>query len=364
MYHNIGTDAAGQAVLDRQNAGLGSQDTAIDCGVPALDVEGDDQLPPQAASVKRPRVQLVEARVSRSRWGSEREFTERGRSKRLARLFKKVEEVGATRVLHVTLTYSRQNVPVREGQRVPGADGSKRDPATWFHLARDRRHVGEFIRRLRRRVGYVEYFKGAEFQTDGFIHWHLLICGRARIPIETINACWPWGFAWVTRASGEQVAYVTKGAAYAAKGSEVLPDFLNDMSSDTKLLSTSRGFYGPPEKRPASTRHGGTRDVPTIGEVRRDSSLSLRLHLRAVLDTGEMICRTIKSGDLTAFHKRIEMLGYDLILVGDNLKSGTVAWVGWRAGGGGGAAPPRSLDREHDCGGVMWWDLWRSINSP
>jgi hypothetical protein len=279
----------------------------------------------------------------------------------LARLWKKVDAVGANKVLKVELTYSRYD-----------RDGKVREAGEWFERSRRRRHVGEFVRKLRR-CGYrVEYFKAAEFQkSDGFIHFHVLLFGYVKIPIEVISECWRWGYCWIVKASSEQVAYASKGVGYAAKGTEGhVPDYMLGKSSATKLTSTSRHFYldPAPSRDGAPKRIGQSHHYASIGAVRADPSLSLRVHLRMITRNGEMVSRTLKRAHWIALCESMSMIGYEL-----GKPEGR--WATWTAsdfasrgtsdakvnagqfGGQIAAAESRSLDRCHYCGGITSHEL-------
>jgi hypothetical protein len=269
----------------------------------------------------------------------------------------------------VELTYARYNAPGCTPRRQV-ADGSAREAGEWFNKAREERHVGEFIRRLRRELGTdVEYFKATEFQQDGFTHFHVLIHAKGHkgmIGCEKLTDLWGWGFVWERPVGATEVGYASKGVGYAAKGADSLPGYLLDRSSGTKLNSSSRRFYldpdPPREKRPPVTH----RKLPTIRQIRADAQLSLRVHLRLILATGQEIRATVKGHDTEGVRERLRAMGFQESM-SDRKWSGW-EWAG-REGAGAASEPPAegaaaataaadapSLDLRDDCG-MRWRDI-------
>ena len=69
-----------------------------------------------------------------------------------------------------------------------------------YDRAQRERHVREFMRRLSRALG--ESVKGKwicklEFQEGGWVHWHILLLGRAWLMYETLRYAWGRGHVWV-----------------------------------------------------------------------------------------------------------------------------------------------------------------------
>jgi hypothetical protein len=177
-----------------------------------------------------------------------------------------------------------------------------------FKKAKLKRHVGEFLRRLRRKIGHFEAYVAWEFQGNGMLHFHILINRPAHLVekfIErvedklgyerrTYEDLWRRGTAEVTEGNLETCKYV---CGYVAKGVNN-PAWLDWYSSRTRLSSTTRGFFPPQERRPGGPpgvrprRAGGDR---TIREIKRNPKRHLRTMLRISIDrirpeTGEIVC--------------------------------------------------------------------------
>jgi hypothetical protein len=273
----------------------------------------------------------VEALITHSRWTPGQPGVERGKARRYVRLLAKVGTTGVGEWRKVELTFARVNVPefTRQGCRWVNADGSQRDAGAWFDLARKYRLVGEFIRRLGRRLGLPkEYFKASEFQQDGWLHYHVLIRvpGRRRmIGHKLLTQLWGWGLVWERPVDQGAIAYASKGVAYASKGIGAVPDYMHGKSRLTKLTSTSRGFYLDTVKRKPSEKSGKRRTVGTIGELVEKPRTGLRTKVK-VIDgsTGVLVTRELKGGDAFTIAHTLKSFGFQI----ENFGGG----IGWRCG--------------------------------
>lgn len=238
---------------------------------------------------------------TRSRWTSLPDTVERGRGRRRRRLLAKCEATGLHRCRKIELTYNRKD---QNGDTLP--------PEYFFDQSKAKRHVGEFMRRLRRRYPHAEYFKASEFQQAGYVHFHLILCNVPDIPKLYLDSLWGHGHTWITRVSPQQVGYVSKGLLYASKGVDELPAFMCQRSSLTRLNSTSRHFYlDEPKRTKPAKRAKDQRYVPTIGEVRSRPDRYVRAHLCMVLaETGEEYRATLRDGDESRLVHRLIELGF------------------------------------------------------
>lgn len=220
----------------------------------------------------RPGVAAVQVLQIKSRWLPEEfGYVAAGFRSRGKLLAKQAADPGRS-WSHITLTY---------------------DPKRWespeacYRASRTKRHVGEFMRRLRLELGAdVEYFRVIEFQKNGMPHYHVL-ADRAWFSHALLMRLWGFGFVFIKPAATEQFRYVSK---YITKGIDP-PDWLCKFSASIRLASTSRGFWGETAARPASPPSGVKRGTRTIAEIRANPAKHLRCMLRVILDTGEIMFR-------------------------------------------------------------------------
>lgn len=148
-----------------------------------------------------------------------------------ARLSEKLVQRMGGGGLMLTLTYDRS---------------AYADARELYEAARDERHVRRFIHRLQKMLGVslkgkwcrkMEFHSGA----DGWIHWHLLLDWRSKIPHATLMQAWGHGFVDVRKATKNRVRYVAK---YIGKSVEAMPAWIMaEPSRSVKFFSVSPGFW-------------------------------------------------------------------------------------------------------------------------
>lgn len=110
-----------------------------------------------------------------------------------------------------------------------------------------------------------------EFQEGGWVHWHLILLGIARIDHADLDRLWGHGHVWIKRMTHESRRYMTK---YVAKG-DGLPAFLYaERPRSVKVIRTSAGFWRdtqPRPKRPESPPQQSLNAFRPIGESLRQS---------------------------------------------------------------------------------------------
>lgn len=136
------------------------------------------------------------------------------------------------------------------------------------------RHVRRFIHRLEKYLGASlrgKWFRKMEFHKDGegWLHWHLLIDWRSRIPHEALERLWGHGFVWVNKATKRRVQYCAK---YVAKTLDDLPGWLlGERARSVKIVACSPGFWGKSDEKIArSESRACAWKVPayvTVGEA-------------------------------------------------------------------------------------------------
>lgn len=127
----------------------------------------------------------------------------------------------------ITLTYRR---------------GSE-SPADLWERASEERHVRRFVDALEKVVGRSlrgEWVRKAEFQSGGFVHWHLIVRGVRHVPHEALAGAWRHGFVWVSRCTRKRLGYFAK---YFSKA-ETIPGFLlASRMRSVKVVAASPGFW-------------------------------------------------------------------------------------------------------------------------
>ena len=139
------------------------------------------------------------------------------------------------RGLFVTLTYDRSNY----------ADG-----LDLYRDCQDGQHVPLFIRRLERRIGQSlrgKWICKAEFQTGGWLHFHLIILDIDRIDHSVCAEAWGHGFVWLKRLTPRRIRYTCK---YVAKGGSIPAWVYGERERSFKVIRTSRDFWkNEPQRR-------------------------------------------------------------------------------------------------------------------
>lgn len=119
-------------------------------------------------------------------------------------------------------------------------------PRELYEDSRDKRHVRHFLRRLEKYLGASlrgQWLRKMEFHRDksGWIHWHVLLDWRSRIPHEVLAKLWGFGHVWVSKATKSRVAYTCK---YVAKSIGDLPGWLlGEPSRSVRMVHVSPGFW-------------------------------------------------------------------------------------------------------------------------
>ncbi|HEX5470564.1 MAG TPA: hypothetical protein VFW73_01700, partial [Lacipirellulaceae bacterium] len=144
--------------------------------------------------------------------------------------------------LFLTLTYRRDEYA--SGQEL-------------YYRQQERQDVPLFMRRLSRALGVSlkgKWLCKAEWQSGGWIHFHLVILGQSFIDHALLERCWGHGFVWVKRLSKKNCLYLTK---YVAKGGRIPLWLYGEAPKTVKIIRVSPGFWRrpgdpvPQEKKPA-----------------------------------------------------------------------------------------------------------------
>lgn len=170
----------------------------------------------------------------------------------------------------VTLTYRRDEW-----------DG----PQSLWRAQSEQRHVRRFIERLAEITGdnYTgRWFCKLEFQTGGWVHWHLLIDAK-RIEHSHLQEAWQHGFVWVERATTDTRKYLCK---YVSKAGDLPAFILAERARSFKVVRVSRGFWDEIRSRPEDqpVRRQPLPFYRTLGQVLEARAASLPL--RAVCKRG------------------------------------------------------------------------------
>lgn len=113
-----------------------------------------------------------------------------------------------------------------------------------WHRQQERQDVPLFIRRLARALR--TSLKGRwvcklEFQSGGWVHWHIILLGIDRIEHALLSEAWGFGYVWVKRMTKRRVMYLTK---YIAKNSQVPAWLYGERPRSVKVVRVSPGFWG------------------------------------------------------------------------------------------------------------------------
>lgn len=252
-------------------------------------------------------------------------------------------------VVHLTLTYD----PWQWVQKPAGFDAMTPDEKSAVYASdafqkgcnrcylesRKRRHVGEFVRRLREEFGDFEWFCVVEFQGNGQVHYHVLI-NRPFLDHGKVWKLWRFGFCLLRPCVDSTLGYLTK---YLTKGVDV-PTWLLSFSSALRMTSTSRQFWdeigGGRSRGDAAAGEGDRREgfpggervaaglsaavfgagfddaitqrrgvPPTIAEVRADPSKRVKVMLQCITSTGEQLHRSVKM-NIYACMDALQRMGY------------------------------------------------------
>lgn len=138
------------------------------------------------------------------------------------------------RGLFITLTYNRQGW------------GS---PLECYRASKDLKHVARFMQKVARTLrGSLRgrWMCKMEFQTDGWVHYHIVLLGVRRIPHARLTALWGHGHVWVNALKpGKHGAYLAK---YVAKLGETPEWVYTERARAVKVFSASPGFWSPPDE--------------------------------------------------------------------------------------------------------------------
>ncbi len=135
------------------------------------------------------------------------------------------------RGLFITLTYRRDEYE---------------SPLDLYYQQKERQDVPKFIRRLQRYLGVSlsgRWMRKMEFQSGGWVHFHLVIDYPRTIPHSRLTELWGYGHVWVERWSQDIASYLSK---YIGKGDKT-PGWILGMKPKTvKIVASSPGFWGNP----------------------------------------------------------------------------------------------------------------------
>ena len=150
-----------------------------------------------------------------------------------------VDRCRGRRGVFVTLTYRRDEY---------------QGPQDLYRCTSEQQHVPLFLRKVSRFVG--ESLKGrwfckAEFQQGGWVHWHIIILGLAKIPHAELTRMWGRGHVWINRLSPRRIRYVCK---YVSKGGQPPAWLLTEPTRSVKIVRVSPGFWGDTEARPSAPK--------------------------------------------------------------------------------------------------------------
>lgn len=155
------------------------------------------------------------------------------------------------RVLKIELTYRREEF---------------QSPDDLYYKASAERHLRRFISRLSERLGTSLtglWIAKTEFQSGGWLHWHILIIGLDRIEHDLLDKCWGWGFVWIRRAGEFELRYFCK---YFSKTDGVPPFLYTYRAGSVKIIHASPGFWRSPV-RSGGGRPDGPIPIPVYTSI-------------------------------------------------------------------------------------------------
>jgi hypothetical protein len=182
------------------------------------------------------------------------------------------------RGLFITLTYNRDDYE---------------SPLDLFYAQKERQDVPKFIRRLQKYLGTPLsglWMRKMEFQTNGWVHFHMVLDYRKTIPHCKLTELWGHGHVWVERWSEHMAGYLSK---YIGKGDKV-PGWILSMKPKTiKIVASSPGFWGNPpqpkrEKPPKQFWAGLGMYIPIGARLEQYNQSTLaRVKIAPNNDTGD-----------------------------------------------------------------------------
>lgn len=117
-------------------------------------------------------------------------------------------------------------------------------PDPFFAWMLGKRHLREFVYRLKRKYGIRRWCWKLEFHEPDecgrvYPHWHVLFDYKARIDKDELAALWGKGRTQIKRVDNEGFEYLFK---YATKVVDQIPDWILRRTC-VRLFQTSRGFF-------------------------------------------------------------------------------------------------------------------------
>lgn len=244
---------------------------------------------------------MIELRLARC----ESWFDERSARRLSARLGDRLwERCKGHRGLFVTLTYRREEYA---------------DARDLYRTAQEQQHVPLFLRKVERRLGVQlkgRWFCKLEFQSGGWVHWHLIILDLERIPHDLCTELWGHGHVWLRRLNRRNVRYCTK---YTSKGGELPYWLLMEAPRSVKVVRVSHGFWGEPHDPPPDPDPCESSDRPRGMRLTAWVPLALSLinardrfvardgdgrYLRGHCDLSDLLARLMQSGHTIAGSRR------------------------------------------------------------
>ena len=187
----------------------------------------------------------------------------------------------------------------------------KEYPDPFFAWMLGKRHLREFVYRLKKKYGIKRWCWKLEFHEPDecgrvYPHWHLLFDYKSIIDKDELAALWGKGRTQIKRVDNEGFDYLFK---YAVKALDCIPDWILNRTN-VRLFQTSKGFFPtdsavlkkdakPSPRQPDDDQVGDTKNycpnTETIGE--RLKRWSRYVVSRSISDTGavhhliyEMVC--------------------------------------------------------------------------
>ena len=118
------------------------------------------------------------------------------------------------------------------------------DPRDLYRKASEQRHIRRFIEELSAYIGQSltgRWFCKMEFQAGGWVHWHMLVMGVARIDHADLTEMWGRGYVWIEKIRPKAVRYLCK---YVAKNGDVPAFLFGERPRSVKIIRVSPGFWG------------------------------------------------------------------------------------------------------------------------
>lgn len=135
----------------------------------------------------------------------------------------------------ITLTYDREGFE---------------HPRDVYETAKRERHTARFIERLGELCGMSfagKWICKMEFQSGGWLHWHILLEHGPKIDWRTILKAWNRGRVDIRHGTRRRIDYLAK---YVAKPSEGMPGWLlGEPSRSVRVIRASSGFWANESKK-------------------------------------------------------------------------------------------------------------------